>query len=162
VLGRAVRAWWPDWQSRLIHRQRVTWPEESLHEARVPSSPDRVMRLSGHLEHKRVGPAEFSDYFSGKRLDARLMMVAREMHARGKRVGWLGMWLRPWLAFWKFFLFKRGFLDGSFGLLIAQKAYVSTQLKYAALWSLQHYHPAKPDQTRSGVCPTEPDSVGSA
>ncbi len=137
VLGRVVRAWWPDWQSRLIHRGRVSWPEEALHESRVPSSPGRVLYMKGHLEHKRVAPADFADYFSGKRMDGRLMLVAREMHSRGKRVGFAGLWLRPWLAFWKFYVLKAGFIDGSFGLLIAQKAYVSTQLKYAALWKVQ-------------------------
>ena len=59
------------------------------------------------------------------------------MHANGKRVGFVGLWLRPKLAFFKFFILKRGFLDGGFGLLIAQKAQVSTQLKYAALWAVQ-------------------------
>ncbi|MEM1444666.1 MAG: glycosyltransferase family 2 protein [Planctomycetota bacterium] len=137
VMGRAVRAWWPDWQSRGIHRHRVSWPEEALHESRQPTDPSRVLRLSGHLEHKKAGPPDFADYFSGSRQDERLLMVAREMHARGKRVGSLGLWLRPKLAFFKFFVLKRGFLDGAFGLLIAQKAAVSTQLKYAALWAVQ-------------------------
>lgn len=138
VMGRPVRAWWPDWQNRGIHRRRVTWPQEALHESRQPSDPSRVLRLSGHLEHKKAGPPDFADYFCGRRLDERLLPVARQMHAQGKRVGFLGLWLRPKLAFFKFFVIKRGFLDGTFGLLIAQKAAVSTQLKYAALWKEQN------------------------
>ncbi len=89
------------------------------------------------IEHKRAGPPDFADYFSGARMDERLLLVARQMHANGKRVGFVGLWLRPKLAFFKFFILKRGFLDGGFGLLIAQKAQVSTQLKYAALWAVQ-------------------------
>ena len=137
LMGRPVRAWSPDWQSRLIHRDRVTWPQEALHEARLPSDPSRVLHLSGHLEHKRVGDADWSDYFSGKRMDERLMMVARQMHARGKRATWLDLVVRPAMAFWKFYLLKGAILDGTFGLLIAQKASVSTQLKYASLWAVQ-------------------------
>lgn len=137
VMGQAVRAWWPDWQSRLIHRGRVSWPDEALHEDRKPTDPGRTRRLSGHLEHKRAGPPDFADYFSGRRMDERLLMVARQMHARGKRVGFFGLWLRPAAAFFKFFILKRGFLDGAFGLLIAQKAATSVQLKYAALWAVQ-------------------------
>ncbi len=137
VLGRVVRAWWPDWQSRLIHRGRVDWPDEALHEDRRPTDPSRTRKLAGWIEHKRAGSAEFTDYFSGARMDERLLMVARQMHARGQRVGFLGLWLRPKLAFFKFFVLKRGFLDGTFGLLVAQKAAVSTQLKYAALWAVQ-------------------------
>ena len=137
VMGRPVRAWSPDWQSRLIHRRRVTWPDEALHEDRRPGDASRTLRLSGHLEHKRVGPAAWSDYFSGRRMDERLMMVARQMHRRGKRARWWDLLLRPWGAFIKFYLLKGAWRDGTFGLLIAQKAAVSSQLKYAALWAVQ-------------------------
>ncbi|MBB6430908.1 glycosyltransferase family 2 protein [Algisphaera agarilytica] len=140
VMGRPVRAWWPDRQSRLIHRGRTHWPEEALHDTREPSDPSRTKRLSGHLEHKRVGfdgLESWSDYFSGKRLDERVLMVARQMHAQGKRASWASLALRPYMAFIKFYFIKRGFLDGTFGLLIAQKAAFSVQLKYAALWAVQ-------------------------
>ena len=137
VMGRPVRAWSPDWQSRLIHRHRVTWGGEALHESRSARDPSRVDRLRGPLLHKRVDAAGFGDYFGGHRLDQRLLPVAREMFDRGKRVTYGGLLLRPVAAFLKFYLLKRGFLDGSFGLLIAQKAMVSTQLKYAALWAVQ-------------------------
>lgn len=138
VLGRYVRAWWPDRLTRIFHRRRVTWDDEVLHDTRKPSDPSRVRNLSGWLEHKRVSGAGFSDYFSGRRMDERLMMVARQMHARGRRARAWDLVLRPWLAFVKFYVLKRGFLDGAFGLLIAQKAAVSTQLKYAALWAIEH------------------------
>ncbi len=140
IMGRPVRAWWPDRQSRLIHRRRTHWPDEALHDTRQPSDPSRVRHLTGHLEHKRVGVAgleSWADYFSGQRLDERLMMVARQMHAQGKRATWGAIAVRPWMAFFKFYVLKRGFLDGTFGLLIAQKAAVSVQLKYAALWAVQ-------------------------
>lgn len=137
ILGRYVRAWWPDRLTRIFHRRRVTWDDEVLHDTRLPSDPSRVKKLDGWLEHKRIGPPSFSDYFSGRRMDERLLMVARQMHARGKRATWLDLACRPALAFFKFYILKRGFLDGTFGLLIAQKAYVSTQLKYAALWAVQ-------------------------
>ncbi len=146
LLGRPVRAWWPDTQSRLIHRGRAQWSDEVLHDARHPSARGRQRALNGTLEHKRWrgapadgqgGPAGWTDYFGGARLDERLVGTARQMHARGRRVSWVGLWLRPAFAFWKFYLLKRGFLDGTLGLLVAQKAMVSTQLKYAALWVVQ-------------------------
>ena len=138
LLGRPVRAWWPDWQSRLIHRKRAQWADEAVHDRRVPTHPRRSARLYGWLEHKRLSADGFSDYFCGARLDARLLVVAEEMHRRGKRAHWWDLAARPALSFIKFYLIKRGFLDGSFGLLIAHKKMVSTQLKYAALWAVQH------------------------
>ncbi|MEM9418917.1 MAG: glycosyltransferase family 2 protein [Planctomycetota bacterium] len=156
VMGRPVRAWWPDRQSRLIHRGRTHWPEEALHDTREPSDPSRIKQLPGHLEHKRVGfdgLASWSDYFSGKRMDERLLMVARQMYAHGKRASLASLALRPYMAFIKFYFIKRGFLDGTFGLLIAQKAAFSVQLKYAALWAVQQEMAQK--QQMSGVTTPE-------
>jgi glycosyltransferase involved in cell wall biosynthesis len=138
VMGEPVRAWQPDWQSRLIRRDRVDWGDHALHETREPRDPKRVRRLRGHLEHKRHSAAGFGDYFCGRRLDERLLLIARQMHARGQRCRWHDLALRPSAAFLKSYVLKRGCLDGTFGLLIAQKAALSTQLKYAALWAVQH------------------------
>lgn len=137
VMGRVVRAWSPDWQSRLIHRERTSWSDDALHENRLPSDKSRTRRLTGWLEHKRTSSAGWSDYFSGERMDERLIMVAEQMHRRGKRCRWWDLVFRPWAAFLKSYVFKLGLLDGTFGLLIAQKSAVSTQLKYAALWHVQ-------------------------
>jgi glycosyltransferase involved in cell wall biosynthesis len=137
VCGRVVRAWWPDTQSRLIHRDRVRHADEPLHDARLAQSPDRVGQLRGWIEHKRHSTAGFTDYFSGRRMDDRLMLVAKEMHERGQRCHWWDLVFRPPLAFVKFYIFKRGFLDGLFGWMIAQKAAASVQLKYAALWAVE-------------------------
>jgi len=144
ILGRYARAWWPDRLTRIFHRGRVTWDDEVLHDTREASDPSRVKDLASWIEHKRGSDAGFSDYFSGQRMDERLLMVAQQMHDRGKRASALDLLLRPWLAFIKFYVLKRGFMDGTFGLLIAQKAAVSTQLKYAALWSIQN--DARPGQ----------------
>jgi (heptosyl)LPS beta-1,4-glucosyltransferase len=138
VMGRYARAWAPDWQSRIYHRRRATWPDEALHDARLPSDPARIRRLKGWIEHKRHSCAGWADYFSGRRADERLLMVARDMHRRGKRARWWDIAIRPALAFAKFYFIKGGWRDGTFGLLIAQKALVSDQLKYAALWAVQN------------------------
>ena len=138
VMGQPVRAWWPDRISRLFHRQRCTWDGHVLHDQRCASSPDRVKNLNGYFIHKRLSNGGWADYFSGKRMDDRLLSVARQMHDKGKRCHWWDLILRPWGAFFKSYILKRGFLDGTFGLLIAQKSSVSTQLKYAALWCVQN------------------------
>ena len=137
VMGRPVRAWWPDRLSRVFHRKRCTWGGESLHDTRSPSHPSRQARMRTPILHKRLSDAGFGDYFSGRRLDERLLMVAREEYARGKRCRWHDLLFRPPLAFWKSLLLKRGILDGTWGLMIAQKTAVTTQLRYAALRAIQ-------------------------
>ena len=146
VMGRPVRAWWPDRLTRIFHRGRCTWDDQVLHDTRAASDPGRVLRLRGHLIHKRHSRAGFGDYFSGRRLDERLLAEARQMHGRGRRCRLRDLALRPALAFLKFYLLKRGFLDGTFGLLIAQKAAASTQLRYAALWAVQQGLDGEPMQ----------------
>jgi len=159
VMGRYVRAWDPDWQSRLIHRGRCRWADEVLHDARLPSDPSRQHELRGRIEHNRHSRAGFKDDFHGAEADRRLLPVARQMYARGRRCRWWDLAFRPTLAFVKFYFTKRACLDGTFGLLIAQKAARGTQLKYAALWAVQQgVEPAEPElesrKTGPGARPT--------
>lgn len=166
VMGKPVRAWWPDYLTRVFHRHRCTWDDQVLHDRRMPSHPSRVKKLCGWIEHKKHSQAGFSDYFSGQRMDDRLLMVARQMYEKGRRCHWWDLVLRPRLAFWKSYLIKRGVLDGTFGLLIAQKSAVSTQLKYAALWTVQEdldrgRQPASagPPQPTTTLAPQHPQTT---
>ncbi|MFA7238075.1 MAG: glycosyltransferase family 2 protein [Phycisphaeraceae bacterium] len=139
LLGRHVRAWDPDRIDRLFDRRRVTWPHASVHDRRTPTSGvagGLVAALRHAILHK-PRDNDWSDYFDGPRYAARTDALALEMFNRGKRVSTLGLLLRPPLTVFKYFILKRGFLQGGFGLLVAQKAAVSVQLKYARLWHLQ-------------------------
>ena len=135
LLGKHVRAWDPDRINRLFDRRRVTWPERSIHDTRIPTEGTEN-RLSNPILHN-ANVSYFTDYFDGPRYAKRAEALAREMYDQGRRVGFVGLWLRPWVAFIKFYFLKRGFIDGTFGLMIAQKAAFSVQLKYAYLWYLQ-------------------------
>lgn len=135
MLGRHVKAWDPDRIARLFDRRRIAWPERSVHDRPSPLS-GTVAALNGAIEHNRHAN-DFTDYFDGPRYASRIDALAREMYDQGRRVGWAGLMFRPLGAFAKFYLFKGGFLQGSFGLILAQKAAVATQLKYTRLWDLQ-------------------------
>ncbi len=135
LMGRHVRAFSPDWQRRLMHRTRCRWADADLHERPIPSHPSRVARLRGWMLHRRYSRGGFTDYFDGRRADSWLPLAAAEMIRRGKHCHWLDLLARPALAFVKFYLLKGGFLDGKFGLLIAQRVAVAVQLKYAILWA---------------------------
>lgn len=135
LLGRFVRAWQPDQVSRLMDRRRVDWPARSVHDVRELREGS-VGRLAGAITHN-AGFDEWTDYFDGDRYGRRTEALGREMYEQGRRVGFWGMLFRPWAAFVKFYWLKGGFLDGTFGLMIAQKAALSVQLRYARLWHLQ-------------------------
>jgi glycosyltransferase involved in cell wall biosynthesis len=164
LLGRYVRAFSPDWQNRLMQRERCRWADEAVNDRRIASHPSRVARLRGWMLHRRCSQAGFADYFDGRSADPRLRLAADELFRRGKRCGWLDLVARPPLAFAKFYLLKGGFLDGQFGLLIAQRAAVAVQLKYAALWAVQMGHAPRAavlDATSTSSRGTAPGSDGS-
>ena len=135
LLGKHVRAWDPDFINRLIDRKRVYCHNHPVHDKLKPKEGTEFT-LKGHIIHNRV-INDFSDYFDGSRYEHRVNVMAQELFDRGKRTGFLNLLFRPFLTFLKYYILKKGFLDGSFGLLIAQKAMVSVQLKYAKLWHLQ-------------------------
>lgn len=135
LMGRHVKAWDPDRQDRLIDRDRVTWPDKAVHDERRPTE-GTVRQLRGHLLHN-AGVDEFTDYFEGERYASRTDAIAKQMYRKGRRATWLTLMCRPPLDFLKYYLLKGGIFQGSFGILIAQKAAFSTQLKYARLWHLQ-------------------------
>ena len=60
------------------------------------------------------------------------------MYGRGRRCHWWDLIFRPAAAGFKSLVIKGGILDGTWGLLIAQKAMMGAQLKYAALWAVQN------------------------
>jgi glycosyltransferase involved in cell wall biosynthesis len=157
LLGRHVRAWDPDRIDRLFDRRRVTWPQRSVHDYRIPTE-GTPFALRQPILHNRHAD-HWGDYFEGERYARRTDALAHEMYAHGKRVGPLGLWLRPIAAFWKFYLLKRGFLDGSLGLLVAQKAAFSTQLKYARLWHLQQREAVKRRSDEGVESPHGPSSI---
>jgi (heptosyl)LPS beta-1,4-glucosyltransferase len=138
MMGRVVRSWGPDWQSRLFHRRRAAWGAHTVHDQRLPSHPSRTARLRGVLEHRRTRRSGFREYFNGAGANARLEAEAGDLYRRGRRCRWWDLLLRPRVAFVKHYLLKAGFLDGSFGLMIAQNAATAVQLKYAALWACQN------------------------
>lgn len=143
LLGRYVRAWDPDCVSRVVDRRRIDWPDRSVHDICIPRE-GTTGELRNPLLHN-AGFDEWTDYFDGGRYATRTEALAQEMQRGGRRVGFLGMVLRPWIAFIKFYCFKGAILDGTFGLMIAQKAALSVQLKYARLWHLQNKAPEDVD-----------------
>lgn len=138
VMRRVVRTWWPDWQSRVFHRERIAWNGDLLNDGRGASDRRRVRWLRGHLEHNRLNSAGYRSYSDPRVGFDRSVLAASELHRRGRRCGFGDLLLRPAAAFAKHYLLRRGFLDGSFGLLMAHNAAIAVQRKYAALWAIDH------------------------
>ncbi|OPZ23285.1 MAG: hypothetical protein BWZ01_03216 [Deltaproteobacteria bacterium ADurb.BinA179] len=59
------------------------------------------------------------------------------MFSEGKKFSFIDLLLRPPLRFLKEYVFKRGFLDGMPGLVIAISTMYYVFAKYAKLWELE-------------------------
>lgn len=140
-----ILAYDPDRVQRLFDRRRINWQMDVVHDTIQPREGS-VKALRGAMLHKAQSDS-FADFFDGARYTRRTEALARQMYERGQRAGYLDLFLRPSLMFWKYYLLKGGFLQGGLGVNIAWKAAFSNHLKYARLWHLQQREKSKPDES---------------
>jgi glycosyltransferase involved in cell wall biosynthesis len=133
-LGRWIRTtdWYPDYQLRLYHRGRANWPERRVHEA-VKSLGGPVGQLRGELQHYAY--RDVSHHF--QTMDRYTTLAAEDMHASGRRAGFVDLAVHPCAAFARNYVLRRGFLDGAAGFIISMMNAYYVFLKFAKLWALQ-------------------------
>jgi glycosyltransferase involved in cell wall biosynthesis len=129
-LGRWIRhgTWYPDWKLRLFDRRRGGWGGRDPHD-RV-SVDGAAQRLAGELRHEPY--RSFDDHL--RTIDRYTTTMADAMRAEGRRARLADVILRPPARFFVFYVWRRGFLDGWRGLLLAYLAAHYVRLKYAKLW----------------------------
>lgn len=132
-LGRWIRhgIWYPDRQLRLFDRRRGRWGGHDPHDRVELDGP--VGTLSGELQHHAY--RDLQDHLAT--IDRYTAIMARGMHERGRRARLTDLVVRPPARFWRSYVWKRGFLDGWRGLLVAYLAAHYVRLKYARLLVLQ-------------------------
>jgi glycosyltransferase involved in cell wall biosynthesis len=134
-LGTWVRhgTWYPDLQLRLFDRRRGRWVGYEPH-GRIEFDPaSSVGRLSGDLLHHPY--RSLSEHLAT--IERYTTIMARDLHAAGRRARWSDLIVRPRWRFVRFFLLKRGFLLGRKGLELAFLAEQYVRLKYLKLAALE-------------------------
>lgn len=131
-LGRWIwhGGWYPDWQIRLYDRRHANWSEDDIHEkVKSPS----ISRLKNPIEH-----FVFKDLFDQVATNNRYSTLGAETLFKKGRSFWLfNLIMKPQIKFLETYIWKRGFLDGLPGLIIAVGAGYSVFLKWAKLWELR-------------------------
>lgn len=121
---------YPDRLVRLFDRRRGGWVGQEIHEnTRVAG---RIGRLKGHLEHYSY--RSLSDHHQRMQRYAELM--ARALHAGGKRCGLGKVLLNPQWRFVRGYVLRLGFLDGWRGLVFALVESNYVRRKYLYLYIL--------------------------
>ena len=76
--------------------------------------------------------ASFDDYL--EKFGRYTTWSANDLYAQGRRATWVNLSLRPLWRFFRMFVLRHGFLDGTHGFLVSALAAFSVFMKYAKLW----------------------------
>jgi glycosyltransferase involved in cell wall biosynthesis len=131
--------WYPDTKTRLIHKDFGRWEGVNPHDRLEINENLPMGLLKGDLLHYSYYTKE--DHF--KQIAYFGDIAARELHARGKRAGWLTIGLKVIAQFFKSFFLKMGLLDGKTGVLISFRSAYATFVKYNNLRKLRHRNGSK-------------------
>jgi glycosyltransferase involved in cell wall biosynthesis len=137
-LGRWIRTtdWYPDYQLRLYDRRAAQWTGRYVHEG--VSVEGGIGRLRGELQHYAYRDiAEHEET-----IDHYTTLAAQQMFEQGRCASALDVVLQPAFAFFRNYILKRGFLDGSVGLTISRMNAHYVALKFQKLRQLESRAPS--------------------
>lgn len=135
-MGRYLRhgEGYPDWSLRLFDRRRARWSDAAVHEQVLIADPMGTLgHLEGDLLHESAESLE--NYLTKQNRYSTL--AAEAALAAGKRATALQLVLSPLVRFIKFYLLRRGFLDGVPGLVHILIGCGASFAKYAKMLDAQ-------------------------
>jgi len=122
---------YPDWSPRLFNRLNARWSDDLVHEKVLYSVTPGT--LKGDLMHDSAD--DLAAYLD--RQNRYTTLAARQAFELGRSVGLLHLLLSPVVRFFKFYVFRLGFLDGLPGLLHISIGCMNSYVKYAKLIELR-------------------------
>ena len=127
--GRWIRrsGWYPDYSIRLFRNGAGRFEERTVHEKVIVAGT--VGTLRNPMEHYTY--TSVSDYL--RRLDRYSELAAKEMRRNGRKATPTTLVLNPLFTFFKMYILKRGFMDGSAGFFLAVSYAYYTFIKYYRL-----------------------------
>lgn len=105
--------WAPDWCLRLFNRTTTNFTDAPVHEAVTPTATVRV--LAGSLLHYSY--RDCADVFA--RMGGYTRTKALRYRAEHRKAGTIRLAARAAWGFTRSFIIRRGFLDGSIGVVVA-------------------------------------------
>lgn len=133
-LGKWIKhgGWYPGLVVRLFNKQYASFNDNQVHENLEVNGS--IGKLKNDLEHY-TDPNIFHYY---EKFNKYTTLASRELKAKKREVGAIGIILHPVFLFIKMYIFRMGFMDGIQGLILAvfSANYVFT--KYCKLWELNN------------------------
>jgi glycosyltransferase involved in cell wall biosynthesis len=133
--GKWIRycGWYPEYKLRLFPKHAVCWEGDFVHETLSYPKNLIVKRLKGHLEH-------FSYYTESEHRKKAFQyadLSVQKYIKEKKAIYFLQAEFSAIAKFLSVFIFKRGFLDGRSGWVIAKISAAANHYKYRKLKSLK-------------------------
>ena len=122
---------YPDWSPRLFNRLNARWSDDLVHEKVLYAVTPGT--LKGDLLHDSSD--DLTTYLD--RQNRYTTLAARQAFERGRSAGMVHLALSPVVRFFKFYVFRLGFLDGMEGLLHISIGCMNSYMKYAKLIELR-------------------------
>ncbi len=131
-LGRWMRStdWYPDYQLRLYDRRRARWAGNYVHESVKADGP--VADLRSELQHYAY--RDLAHHC--QTMDRYTTLAAKQMFEEGRRAGFFDLLVHPPAAFFRNYVLRGGFRDGTAGLIVSAMNARYVGLKFAKLWEL--------------------------
>jgi glycosyltransferase involved in cell wall biosynthesis len=132
-LGRWIRTtdFYPDYQTRLYDRRAARWRSRRVHESVSVDGP--IGTLTHELQH--LSFRDLADQIA--RIDRYTTLAALDLHESGRRASAADLLVHPPAAFLRNYVLRRGFLDGTPGLVISLVNAWGVFLKYAKVWEIE-------------------------
>ncbi len=130
--------WYPDRKVRLFNRRIAHWGGTNPHDRVVFNEGVDVVDLKGDMQHYSFN--SISEHL--RTIDNFTEIGAREIIAKGKRVSLLSPLTHGLWTFLRLYLFKRGFLDGFAGFVVATLSFMHAFVKYSKVL-MHQYQPGR-------------------
>ena len=125
--------WYPDTKLRIWNKTRGEWKGENPHDTLVMQGSTEVKNLNGDLLHYSF--TSVNQHV--KTIQSFSEIGARAAFKRGKRSSVFSIVVNPSFKFIRDNIFKAGFLDGYYGLIVCLNSAYATFLKYTLIYELQ-------------------------
>jgi glycosyltransferase involved in cell wall biosynthesis len=123
--------WWPDYTLRLFQKDKGRFEIREVHEKVVVEG--KTAYLIQPLKHYTY--RSISDFVL--RAEKYSTLAAEEIRKNSGNAGLFSLTIKPLATFFKMYFLRRGFLDGSRGLILALLYGYYTFLKYVKVWENQ-------------------------
>lgn len=126
--------WYPEYRLRLVKKEHTVWGGDEPHEHAIVRD-GKTEKINKELEHFTYG-----DIFHHLRTLNNFSSISADiLFKKGKRAKFHHIAINPFIRFIKFYFFKRGFLEGFSGFVVAVLESVYVFLKYIKLWEKNNY-----------------------